>query len=173
MKKVCVFGESDCVYLFLFISEESFFRRTGVIRACILSCAVGLVVFSLLYSTSGKPLRGHSPSVRVLQLGFLRDPEEFPGRVKLSWLSSPFPRCWTFSPRLYWITGRVKSKRINNRMFCCSKALEEWKSFTMLLYNGEKVTNIALCSQACYAIHWPLAAVMLGVRVVGGALGSG
>ena len=59
-------------------------------------------------------------------------------------------------------------------MFCRSKALEEWKSCTMLLYNGEKkVTNIALCSQACHAIYWPLAAVMLGVRVVGGALGSG
>ena len=59
--------------------------------ACTLSYAVGLVVFSLLYPTSGQPLRAHSSQVVVLQLGFLEDPEEFPGRVKLSWLSSPFP----------------------------------------------------------------------------------
>lgn len=33
---------------------------------CTLSCAVGLVVFSLLYPTSGQPLRGHNSPVVVL-----------------------------------------------------------------------------------------------------------
>lgn len=41
---------------------------------------MGLVVFSLLYSISGQLLRGHSPLLRVVQLGLSRDPEEFPER---------------------------------------------------------------------------------------------
>lgn len=181
------YGESDCVYVFIFISEESLFRRTGFIRRIFLYkdtfwCWWPLDVhFPVLWVWSSSlcsiPLLDSHWGVITLQWWSSNldswDPEEFHGRVKLFWLSLPFPSCWLFSPRLHWIQEEWRVNRWTTECFAIPKLLKSGKSCTMLLYNGEKVTNIALCSQACHAIHWPLAAVMPGVRVVGGDLGSG